>query len=161
MKQEIKIKLNVPDGFTAKFNEATMTVEIVPEQTRPTTWEEFCKNYIITGEEHSFSGNKIYRTSSPRGEKRVPDRLYMKDVAEAEAFLAFMKLRELRYAWIGDWKPNWKDETNKYVIHFVEGEARIAGYQCLSGPMSFPTCEMAANFLESFKDLLGQAKSLL
>ena len=80
----------------------------------------------------------------------------------AEAFLAMMQLMSLRQAWIGDWKPNWENVTeDKFPIISEDNQLSINMLSSVSHPISFPTYEMAKEFLNCFKDLLEQAKILL
>ena len=84
-------------------------------------------------------------------------------VEEAKAFAAFSKLVKLRRDWIGEWKPNWSTlDERKYVIE----RKRISQFEVLtcftnSHSLSFPTNEMAHEFLETFYDLIEEAKILI
>lgn len=79
---------------------------------------------------------------------------------EAEAFLALMQLRQLRKAWIGDWKPNTYD-VNYGIFATVTNIVQIGHYDNIRKNLTFPTKEMAEDFLECFKDLCETAKMLL
>lgn len=80
----------------------------------------------------------------------------------AEAALALAQLLQLRQAWIGEWKPDWKNENeDKYCITRIGDKLEI-NCMCLAYIIhSFPTKEMANDFLTNFKDLLETAKPLL
>lgn len=81
---------------------------------------------------------------------------------EAKAFCALGKLIQLRDAWIEDWKPDWND-SNKHkwcIINDIDNLV-IGLYGNTSRSLSFPTKKMAEDFLETFRDLIEQAKMFL
>ena len=110
------------------------------KDTKPLSWEEYCNN----------SGKAIY----------TYDEFSSRE--ESMAFIAFGKLIQLRDAWIEDWKPDWND-SNKHkwcIINDIDGLV-IGLYGNTSRSLSFPTEWMANNFLETFYNLLIQAKMFL
>ena len=76
----------------------------------------------------------------------------------AEAFLAMMQLMSLRQAWIGDWTPGW-NKSNWCLAAMKSIYA--ASFPTSAHPLSFPTEEMAYDFMYTFKDLLEIAKPLI
>lgn len=82
---------------------------------------------------------------------------------ESEALDAFSKLLKLRRDWIGDWKPDWEILEPRYCIVSIASRVEVQ-YMSLPLPsraLSFPTNEMAEEFLETFKYLLEEAKDLI
>lgn len=79
---------------------------------------------------------------------------------EAEAFLALMQLRQLRKAWVGNWKPV---NNKSYTAISATASDRIETWEFIntSKPLSFPTKEMAKDFLDCFQGLCETAKILL
>ena len=75
-------------------------------------------------------------------------------------FLAYEQLMSLRQDWIGDWEADWESNTLKYVIIVGYSDIKITSFYHFSHPLSFPTEEMAEDFLNCFKDLLKEAKGL-
>lgn len=76
-----------------------------------------------------------------------------------EAFLAYMKLIQLRNAWVEDCK---KIDDNKEYYKIIHSMAR--GFRRVwigRTGLSFPTAEMADKFMKTFNDLLEVAKPLL
>lgn len=70
----------------------------------------------------------------------------------------------LRQAQIGNWEPkqSWtKEFVNYYSIIDCETELRVMPYSVTNKQLSFPTKEMAEEFLECFKDLIEEARDLL
>lgn len=85
---------------------------------------------------------------------------------EAIAFAALCRLIHLRDAWWGEWRPNWEDgDGDIYVIYYNGDLGEVIVNQietCLnSRTLAFPTEEMATDFLETFRDLIEQAKMFL
>ena len=69
-----------------------------------------------------------------------------------------MQLRQLRKAWVGDWEI-----TNQPYYCIIPSKTKItvlAGSSLLRS-LSFPTKEMAEDFLDCFRDLCETAKILL
>ena len=71
-----------------------------------------------------------------------------------------MQLMSLRQAWIGDWKPDWRKSISCIVI---EDNTLLTATEYTSAQhvLSFPTLEMAKDFMNCFKDLLEIAKPLI
>lgn len=160
MKEQI-IKINVPDGYKAEYDSKSQTVKFVKiERFKPKTWDEYCKN---------TSGKKYYISSlgpilSTNVEPALPktNRSLLNSMEEAEAFLALMQLRSLRKAWVGDWEPDYSGKEKIWHVHTWRNcNIEIDYFNLASRPLSFPTEEMAREFAECFKDLIGQAKILL
>ena len=80
---------------------------------------------------------------------------------EARAFLALGKLIQLRDAWWGEWKPDWEEMKYKYCIYNYSNNVRTVFYTTASSILSFPTEKMRDDFLETFRDLIEQAKMFL
>lgn len=90
--------------------------------------------------------------------KEIYDRYFCINKKEAEAFLALMQLRQLRKAWVGDW-VNFNDIS--YSIYAEKGVLLEVSAFAVDRVLSFPTKEMADDFLNCFKDLCETAKILL
>lgn len=97
----------------------------------PRSWEEFCKQ-----------GNPIasWRYTIPT------------------KYEALYKLEQLRDCWIQGWKPT--SEKAAYAIKVCSGKLDVF-YYFTREFLSFPTREMAEEFLECFKDLIELAKDLI
>ena len=80
---------------------------------------------------------------------------------EAVAIAAFSKLLKLRRDWIGEWEPIWNKSSEKFIIYRSENEVRICSTLIAAGGLSFPTQQMAQEFLETFHDLIEEAKILI
>ena len=127
----------------------------------PRTWEEYVN--IITNVYYIDKTSEIKTESYSRG---IADSNYDRNTLPtkelAESFLAMMQLMSLRKAWIKDWEPDWKDiNISKYGIVFEECEFQIDIRWGEAHHLSFPTKEMAQDFLNCFKDLIEKAKVLI
>lgn len=133
------------------------------EKVIPKTWEEFCENYPVRKEEAYIlvSTNGICTADHDSDSPRV-SKSWCTTSEEAEAFLALMQLRQLRKAWVGDWKQTkgnkiagifYNVSENKITVSYDKFWTNIA--------LSFPTEKIARDFLEYFKDLCETAKILL
>ena len=82
--------------------------------------------------------------------------------SEAEAIASFSRLLKLRRDWIGEWEPNWSDINNgKGIIWCNKNEIKANVAYTISFPLSFPDYKMAKEFLETFRDLIEEAKTLI
>lgn len=121
--------------------------ELKPKPKYPKTWDEYCDNF------YPYEKHMHY----------VPQFAHGFSGEDADALIAFGRLIRLRRAWIGDWKPEMNDEVhyyciileNKYNKYVVEAFSRYHHF------LSFPTKEMAEDFMNCFKDLLNKAKTLI
>ena len=132
----------------------------------PKTWEEFCEKYFLKEEETFInSTSKTLTVAESFGRKFrlcAEDKNLCTSKQEAEAFLALMQLRQLRKAYVKDWKPDWTDcSIAKYNITCIEGVLSIFETVTVHRSMSFPNSNLAEQFLINFKDLLEIAKPLL
>ena len=111
------------------------------KDNRVRSWEEF---------QDKYSYPNLHRTSA---------QLYGE---ETTALAAFSKLLKLRRDWIGEWEPDWETtSTNKYVIECIENRIRTYTQWTYARSLSFPTEQMAKEFLETFRELIEEAKILI
>ena len=159
MKQELRIEVEVPDGYKAVFDKKTQSVELI-DATLPKTWEEFCKNNPVEFKESFIYEGKVNRVflEGKRG-KEHKDLLPNKETAEA--FLALMQLIQLRDCYRQGWKPDWGDYTTKHCIICLVGVVYIGWAIGEQRVLSFQSEEIRDEFLKNFKDLIKQAKELI
>jgi hypothetical protein len=134
----------------------------------PKTWEEFCKRVKIKeGEsyidcyEQDIIEVDIDNVGIDRDSRM--DKNLCTSKQEAKAFLALMQLRQLRKAYVKDWEPDWNNNKQWKACILYHGTDFMLTYfrDACSRPLSFPTQELAEQFLNNFKDLLEIAKPLL
>ena len=122
---------------------------------KPMSWEEYCEQNPIQEGDYFINNYSIVVPSYIK--KRALDtdvNIMSKELCEA--FVAYMKLIQLRNAWIKV-KGNYMSykitaTSDKPLVHCVSYDA--AG-------ISFPDKNTAQQFLDTFKDLLEIAKPLL
>lgn len=145
----------------AKLVKELSAKEETKENDVPKSWEEYCKNlnqgyYLNSDSEIDF----VEYSSTVKNSDYAKNMLPTKELAEA--FLAFMQLMSLRQAWIGDWEPDWNDiSIPKYGIVFEQYEFQVDIRWSEAHNLSFPTKEMAQDFLDCFRDLIEKAKVLI
>lgn len=135
----------------------------IPAQKPPRNLEEFsimCP--IKAGEAYIDSDSRIISAGRSIGKsRRTSDRNWCTSKGEAEAFLSLMQLRQIRKAWIGDWDFVVSQLSSCYAIVYTKNSGVRAREVSFNHPMSFPTMDMAVNFLSCFKTLCETAKRLL
>lgn len=158
----MKVTIEIPDNCELVQDGEKYIVK-EKKQIPPRTWKEFCSmNRIKSGEAwiEPHSGISCYDKDEIRDRKQILDRNLCTSKKEAEAFLALMQLRQLRKAWVGDWDTT--DVTWYAVIVVKKGElVTDYGGWSYNYILTFPTEEMAKDFLECFRDLCETAKMLL
>ena len=81
---------------------------------------------------------------------------------EATALAAFSKLLKLRRDWIGEWEPDWEDIDASYGVIWIYKNKLQTNAACTPArSLSFPTEQMAKKFLDTFRDLIEEAKILI
>ena len=123
----------------------------------PRSWEEFATNYARMGYYISADGKPLMCASS--GKLSSPH--VCPSQKSAEAHLAMIQLEQLRNCWRQGWEPDWNDDqqTKYCIVHNKEFKIHIL-YETKRF-LSFPTIEMAKEFLECFKDLIEKAGDLI
>lgn len=165
-----ELKIQIPEGY--EIDKANSTFEKIVFKSKedikasvPKSWEEYCKQqkankkigYYIVGTSCTPGIVTWNNCFSPDVWRNVlPSR-------ELEnSFLAMMQLMSLRESWIGDWEPDWKDSTKvKWNIIYSQNLFCLSPIYMVSRALSFPTKEMAEDFMNCFKDLLEIAKPLI
>lgn len=122
---------------------------------RVRSWEDFKEKYINKGYVYIEEIKQAQPTAMP---------LYIGDQLtkhEAKALAAFSKLLKLRRDWVGEWEPDWTDGSTKYIIHIWRNHICFEREHNTSASLSFPTEQMAKEFLDTFRSLIEEAKILI
>lgn len=168
MEETKELKITIPKGYEIDKEHSTFEKIVFKkkENTKPRSWEEYCEQQAANNkigyyiEDANCTTVKVWWNACIKTntwENVLPSNKL------AEAFLAMMQLMSLRQAWIGDWKPDWKNRRQcKYCITLFENdEVMIDENIGSTRSLSFPTQEMAIDFMNCFKDLLEIAKPLI
>ena len=119
----------------------------------PKTWDEYCAKRGDMGVIIKASLGTAYVALN----KHV-----FSDYKQAQAHITKMKLHLLRDEYRQGWLPEWMDyEQDKYVIQKFIDEYVIRLYNTTSYFLSFPTEEIASEFLTNFRDLIEKAGDLI
>lgn len=124
---------------------------------KPKSWEEYCKqNPIKAGEYYINKYSMLQEAALDTRDKTLDINVMPKDLCEA--FLAYMKLIQLRNAWMKDDK-----EADGYykVTATSKGNIIIDSCNYPTSGLSFIFSDVASEFVSIFKDLLEVAKPLL
>ena len=158
MKQTIEIE--VPDGMNAIWKDGKVVFEDIKSQL-PKTWEEFCKNYPINSGE--FIIGLSSQIGSPRwGDRDINiDRNVLPNYKAGEAHLALMQLHQLRDCYRQGWIPTEDKISFGITKRTIDTCLSIDRFMYYSRFLSFPTREIAEEFLTNFRDLIEQAGDLI
>lgn len=120
----------------------------------PKTWEEFCENNPIKDVEViiSMCGTLTYLT--PSRKRCFNDKSTLPNPSAAKAHLALMQLHQLRDCYRGN-----TFSLCRYSI--MRGEFDPVVVHDNTRFLSFPTKELAEEFLTNFKDLIEEAGDLI
>ena len=145
------IKINDKE-YLLDIEQAKSRGVLIEKNIKPQSWEEYVEATSgIVGNKASLHYSDAYGNQYD----------IFKNVDEARAFNALGKLIQLRDAWIGKWRPNWKDNEFKYCIGIYCNNIDTTYHANLSYVLAFPTKEMRDEFLSTFRDLIEQAKMFL
>lgn len=125
---------------------------------KPMSWEEYCRqNPIKEGECCINRYSKCLELEPDERHANTNANVMSKDLCEA--FLAYMKLIQLRNAWVKDYE-NGGNNMEYLKIVYTEERGFYTVYLGKTG-LSFPKSSMAEEFIKTFKDLLEVAKPLI
>lgn len=160
MKQKIEIEIDVPDGKKAVWKDGKVVFEDAVRQL-PKTWEEFCgQTQIKDGECYLDADSSI--AEAEKGERyNYIDRIVLPNKQAAEQHLALMQLHQLRDCYRQGGTPNYTDSSLKVNITKCESEPVITPTIKRASFLSFPTREIAEQFIINFRDLIEQAGDLI
>lgn len=167
--EEIKdsIKINVPVGKRAIYDEKTSTINFVNiDPSKSLSWDEFCKNHpdLIGEWYYSTAKGGIVMMENSYGLKREVEPQLLDNKNDANAVIAYIKLIRIHDEWVGDWDWKGKHTTVSHfdIIHNSSTDYfSIQERTTLINRLCFPTYQMARDFIYHFEDLLMQAKPVL
>lgn len=125
---------------------------------KPLSWEEYCKQNPIKAGDGYINELSIINSAENSRNRDEDDDVNVMPKDLCTAFLAYMKLIQLRNAWLKDCENGDKDGYLKIV--YTEERGFYYVYLGKTG-LSFPKSSMAEEFINTFKDLLEVAKPLI
>ena len=127
------------------------------KDSRVKNWEEFKEKYRYKTSYYAGPDNVVNTICDP-GIIQCARQLTSH---EAKAIAAFSQLLKLRRDWVEEWEPDWEDESKKYVLRIWRNHICFEVERNNSAALSFPTEKMAKDFLETFRELITEAKILI
>ena len=122
----------------------------------PKTWDEYCAKHGDMGVIIKASLGTAYVALN----KHV-----FSDYKQAQAYIALIKLHLLRDEYRNGWLPYFGDISKKYGIirNMIAGKVKLDIVWCKYNPIffSFPTDEIASEFLTNFRELIEEAGDLV
>ena len=165
MKQTIEIE--VPDGKKAIWKDNKVIFEDIKPQL-PKTWKEFCYNNDRKPNEAFIANSSEIQLITEQHERKSScDQNILPSEQAAKQHLALMQLHQLRDCYRQGWTPDWENKSIMYTIKNCYKiitkiiEPMIVNERNRCAFLSFPTYEMAEEFLNNFKDLIEQAGDLI
>jgi len=159
-----ELKIDVPEGYEIDKEKSTFEHIVLRKisNSLPRSWDEYCRQQKDMGLTGYYLNNTKINECSWR-DMSIPSNWssVLPSRELAEAVCALMQLMSLRQAWIGDWEPNWDGYTCHHCIVTIENKYCVQQYYDSYRALSFPTSEKAEDFMNTFKDLLEIAKSLI
>lgn len=137
-------------SYLIDIEKATEQGLLKEKDSKPHSWQEYMESVDMDSNAPSLKSSK---------EEILLSMFQSKD--EAKAFRALNKLIILRDIWWGDWKPDWSNDENKYHVGTMVDEICIDKAIHIQHVLAFPTEEIAIDFLNTFRDLIEQAKMFL
>ena len=128
-------KFEIPEGH--EIDTVTFKKSV---NNRPRSWDEYLKYNLLRHNDAQFLGL----------------------ISTPEEYKALRKLQLMRDVWVGDWVADWScGNKRKYNIGFKDNKSLVDYWYKYHRPLSFPSLEMAEDFLEAHKELIETAKPLL
>ena len=109
-----ELKITIPEGQEIDWQESAKQEKIVfkKKDTKPRSWEEYCCQQQTNCKEGYCINNVTSEIQEINwGLCTCSWKTVLPSKELTEAFLAMMQLISLRQAWIGNWEPDWNDET--------------------------------------------------
>lgn len=153
--------IDIPEGYEIDLENTSLTagtgkIKFKKKDSRPMSWRD------LGGVVGYFLGSDSVIHTTMEISTKEDNRNVFPSKEEAQASLALAQLCQLRNAWNDGWKPKFNDGSKKYVIcQTALGVFDVWVSNDIPYPFMFEKKETAELFLETFKDLLGQAKSLM
>ena len=156
--------ITIPEGWEVKNIDGRKIVIVEKENEvdrLPKTWNECLK---ILGEFENLNvDSEVLKSDIGDCAEYGKEDYKILPVGLGEPVLALSQLLICRNAWWNQlgWKPDWEDKEVKYCIGLIIGKIMKITNEESNRILSFPTEEIRDQFLETFRDLIEEAKELL
>jgi hypothetical protein len=151
------LNIEIPEGYEIDQEKSTFEKIVFKEikKALPKTWEDL---KALSG---CYVGRDCDLVKVTDAVIDSDNRNVFKTEEQAKAAIALAQLSQLRDDYRQGWIPDYTNGLEKQVIVFDDDKPKIAltwGNGCF---LSFPSIEIAAEFLNNFLDLINQARPLL
>lgn len=155
-----EVRIQIPDNCEIFQDGNTYVIKEKEQKRPPRSWEEFCKRYPTkNGEAYISTIGEVVLLCVDNSSRA--DKNWCTSKEEAEAFLALMQLRQLRKAWVEDEKEFEKPFCIICRHDMFNKPISVVRWNTSHRLLSFPSEQMANEFLACFNDLCERAKILL
>ena len=169
-KRKIEISLDTAKEWYNSNNESLRTVALQAfteeelKNSLPKTWEEWAEQNIRRDVYYIDDFSEFKYTTLANSSSHYKNSLNTKE--DCEAHLALMQLHVLRDAYRDSYEKGWKPDVSntnliKYNIACTNCGFGVYDYYTITRFLSFPTRELAEEFLKNFKELIEKAKDLI
>lgn len=150
-------KIAIPDGWEIDKVEGNEIILKEAKKKFPKTWEE-CYRQLNLGEyidrDSQISSDIVLYKPNKENRNVLPPGF-------GKSMLALCQLLVCREVYRQGWKPDWKDSTNKYCIHYTYGKIITNNAINTNSILTFQSQEIRDEFLENFLGLIEEAKELI
>lgn len=154
------LNIQIPEGQEIDLDKSDLSKCLIVFKDKkielPKTWREL---KTVTG--YYVSGDSLVCPVSDASAHVIRNRNIYPTKELAEASLALAQLLQLRDRYNGDWKPDFTDNSYKYVIEVYFGNVCTGDYKVVSRVLAFKDKNLRDMFLENFRDLIEIAKPLI
>lgn len=140
----VKEKANPYDGHSPQDVANRLREFLTPKPKYPNTYEECCKVLLLNPEKATYS---------------VCGLEYKRHLIVN--FQRLIICRDAYWKVAGNWKPNFENYDEKFVIAYYYGKIHASVATNYNRVLAFPTKEMHDVFYENFKELIEGCKELL
>ena len=151
LNMEKELKIEVPQGYEIDRQKSTfekIVFKKIPDN--PKTWEDYCE--LTKGNTSNYANATTLMVRKDRFNGAYNE---FSTKERAEQFIAIGKLMQLRDYWV----KGYKKTEEEYVIYITcQGDIRVTTWHNkFMKKLTFPTVEMANDFINCFRDLIKTA----
>ena len=151
------LNIEIPEGYEIDQEKSTFEKIVFKEikAPLPKSWNELnCLDGCYVGRDSDLV--KVTDAAIMYSNRNI-----FKTEEQAKAAIALAQLSQLRDAYRQGWIPDYTNGLEKQVIIFDNDKPKIASTWNNGCFLSFPSREIAEEFLNNFLDLINQARPLL
>lgn len=155
-----ELKITIPEGYEIDQEKSTFERIIFKKKTNKysKTWKEFIENNPVSDPEYFIERNSMVEGFQGPQFRDDADKNLCKTRKEAEAFLALIQLKRLWHEYVDEFEGYFDYEL--YLVNTVDDQDWVVCDDDSYSIFSFPSIELAEEFLNNFKDLFEKIKPL-